>query len=384
VKEIGRPIKHATPEIDKCVSLCNYYIKNAEKFLQPEIIETGAHKSYISYEPLGTILGIMPWNYPFWQVFRSLIPALIAGNSYVLKHASNVPGCAEAIEKIIKEAGLEKYCAVLYIDSKTASELITSKNINAISMTGSTKAGKEIATIAGKHLKRVVLELGGSDAFIVLKDANIDEAVKQGVESRFLNSGQACNSAKRFIVVESVVEEFTRKFLEKIKTLKTGDPTNPETDLGPLTTHAGFEEAQAHIEDAKEKGGKILHGGKIRDQGYYLEPTLITNVTKDMRIVKEETFSPIAQIITVPDTEAAIKESNQSQYGLGTSIWTKDLEKAQLLIPRIQSGSVYINKKVRSDPRMPFGGVKNSGIGRELGEHGLKEFVNVKSVIIEN
>ncbi len=383
VKEVGRPIKHAIPEIEKCASLCKYYVDNAEKILADQIVKTEAYKSYVRFEPLGVILGIMPWNYPFWQSFRWLIPSLTAGNICVMKHASSVPQCALAIEEIAHKAGLKDYFKTLLIDSETASKIIETDLIEGVSLTGSTGAGKAIGELAGRNLKKMVLELGGSDAFIVLDDADVNFACKEATESRFLNSGQSCNAAKRFIVVQKVAKQFEDKLLDYVKNLKIGDPMDSATDIGPLANKNMLENAERQVKDAIAKGAKILYGGHTLQKGYYFMPTVITNIKKNMLVANEETFGPIATIIVVKDEKEAIEEANRSIYGLGASIWTKNIKHAEELIKRIEAGSVYVNKKVRSDPRLPFGGIKNSGIGRELGEYGLKEFVNIKSIIIE-
>ncbi len=381
--EVGRPIKDSVPEIEKCAQLCDYYVETAEKSLQDDIIKTEAYKSYVRFEPLGTVLGIMPWNYPFWQAFRSVIPALLAGNTYVMKHASNVPQSALLIEEVLDKSGLKDYFKLLFIDSSDIELLIKSNLIQGVSLTGSSEVGKKIGGIAGNNLKKVVLELGGSDAYIILKDGDISLACKEAVSSRFLNSGQSCNSAKRFIVVEDVAKEFTEKLLEYVKKLKVGDPREKDTDMGPLANKSMHDNCQRQVEDAVKKGASVLHGGHSMKKGFYFMPTLITNVKSSMLVANEETFAPIAVIITVKNEQEAIKEANRSVYGLGCSIWTKDLKKGEELSKQIEAGCVYVNKKVRSDPRMPFGGVKDSGLGRELGSYGLKEFVNIKSVIIE-
>jgi succinate-semialdehyde dehydrogenase/glutarate-semialdehyde dehydrogenase len=381
--EVGRPIKDAVPEIEKCASLCDYYAAHAETFLEDEEIKTEAIKSYVRFEPLGTIFGIMPWNYPFWQAFRSIIPALLSGNLYAMKHAGNVPQSALAIEEVLDKAGLKDYFKLLFVEAEDVDKLIETDLIQGVSLTGSSAVGKKIGELAGKHLKKVVLELGGSDAYIVLKDADVSAACKEGLSSRFLNSGQSCNSAKRFIVVKDVADEFTNKLLEHIKSLKVGDPADKSTDMGPLATKNMLDGCERQVKDAIDKGAKVLCGGKKMGKGFYFLPTLLTNIKQNMLVANEETFAPIATVIVVNNEEEAIKEANRSIYGLGSSIWTKDLKKGEELSKKIEAGCVYVNKKVRSDPRMPFGGIKESGLGRELGEYGLKEFVNIKSIIIE-
>ena len=381
--EVGRPIKDSVSEIEKCASLCDYYAEHAENILKDEEIKTEAVKSYVRFEPLGVVLGIMPWNYPFWQAFRAIIPALTAGNLFVLKHASNVPQSALAIEEVLDKSGLKDYFKLLFIDSENVDKLIETDLIQGVSLTGSSQVGKKIGETAGANIKKVVLELGGSDPFIILEDGNVEFACKEGTSARFLNSGQSCNSAKRFIVVEKVAEQFTDKLLESIKRIKTGDPMENDTSMGPLATKSMLDGCEKQVEDAIAKGAKILYGGKKMGKGYYFMPTLISNVKPNMLVFQEETFAPIAVVITVKDEDEAIKVANNSKYGLGASIWTKDIKKGEELSKKIEAGSVYINKKVRSDPRMPFGGIKESGLGRELGSYGLKEFVNVKSIIVE-
>ncbi len=381
-KEVGRPIKDAIDEVRKCASLCKYYLENAEKLLQDEVIQTEAHKSYVTFEPLGLILGIMPWNYPFWQALRTVIPVMISGNVYALKHASNMPQCSLAIEEIMNKAGLKNQFVNLMIPGAVASKLIETDYVSAVSITGSSEAGKKVAEIAGRNLKKVVLELGGSDAFIILKDADVDRAIKEFIGSRFLNSGQSCNAAKRIIAVKSVAKKVEQKLVEAVSKLKVGNPSE-DVNMGPLNNIDSLNLVNEQIKDAVKKGAKVLLGGKAMNRGYFFEPTVITNVKKWMRVANEETFCPVAVVIEVKDEKEAIEEANRSIYGLGCSIWTKNIANAEKLSKLIETGIVCINKKVRSDPRMPFGGIKQSGYGRELGEYGLTEFCNVKSVVIE-
>ncbi|HME87132.1 MAG TPA: aldehyde dehydrogenase family protein, partial [Candidatus Nanoarchaeia archaeon] len=344
--------------------------------------QTESHKSYIRFEPLGLILGIMPWNYPFWQAFRTMIPVMITGNVYALKHANNMLNTTLAIEEIMHKAGLQNQFVNIMISGPDASRLIETEYVDGASITGSTAAGKKVAEAAGRHVKKVVLELGGSDAFILLADADVDKAVKEFIGSRFLNSGQSCNAAKRMIVVDSIADAVEQKVVAAVSKLTVGNP-HESVDMGPLNNENSLKETKELVNDAIQKGAKVLVGGKSMNKGYFFEPTVITHVTKDMKVSNEETFCPLAVIIRVKDEKEAMEEANRSIYGLGCSIWTRDLAKAEELAKLAEVGAVGINKKVRSDPRMPFGGIKQSGHGRELGEWGLKEFCNVKSIVIE-
>lgn len=382
--EMGKPITQSKAEVEKCAWLCEYYAEHAAEFLAPEEVKTEAKKSYIRFDPLGVVLCIMPWNFPFWQVFRFAVPTLAAGNGVLLKHASNVPQCSLAIEEIFQKAGLpDAIFETLLIDSKTASQLIESDAIAAVSLTGSTKAGADVAMKAGEYLKKCVLELGGSDPFIVLADANVNLSCQVALQARTINTGQSCIAAKRFILEKPIAAEFEKKLIEHFKTLKMGDPMDPSVNIGPLAKPEIRADLERQINDAVSKGAKVLVGGKsVNGKGYFFEPTLLTNITKDMAVYYEETFGPVMTLFTVENAEAAIAMANDSEYGLGASIWTKNSELAEKMAGEIESGFVSINGMVKSDPRLPFGGVKKSGFGRELGSYGIKEFVNIKSVLV--
>lgn len=382
--EMGKPITQAKTEVEKCAWLCEYYAEHAAEFLREEPVQTEAKKSYIRFDPLGVILCIMPWNFPFWQVFRFAVPALAAGNGVLLKHASNVPQCAIAIEEIFQKAGFpDAIFETLLIDSKTAGQLIETDAISAVSLTGSTKAGADVAMKAGANLKKCVLELGGSDPFIVLADADITLSCQVALQARTINTGQSCIAAKRFILEKPIAGEFEKKLVEHFKTLKVGNPIDPTVNIGPLAKKEIRDDLERQVNDAISKGAKVLVGGKsVSGKGYFFEPTLLTNITPDMAVYYEETFGPVMSLFIVENAEAAIAMANDSEYGLGASIWTKNLALAEKMAGEIESGFVSINGMVKSDPRLPFGGVKKSGFGRELGSYGIKEFVNVKSIVV--
>lgn len=380
--EMGKAVRESIPEIEKCALTLEYFAKTSERFLEPEIAETDADKAYISFEPRGIVLGIMPWNYPFWQVIRFCAPSLAGGNVVLLKHSSYIPICALEIEKVFLEAGFpEGVYQNLLIDAPTASILIGRDEISAVSFTGGVRAGQSVAEVAGKNMKKVVLELGGSDPFIVLPDADIEEAARVGVASRFLNAGQSCISAKRFIVDQSVSEEFISLFAGFTRDLKVGDPMDVDTDLGPLVREQQIGILEEQVNDALSRGAKaILEGGRLERKGFFYSPVILGGLIKDMKILREETFGPVAPILTVKDDAEVIKAANNTEFGLGASIWSEDREKALRLAGEIESGVVAINSLVKSDPRLPFGGVKKSGIGRELSKFGLYEFMNIKSI----
>nr|MDA3886701.1 NAD-dependent succinate-semialdehyde dehydrogenase [Candidatus Delongbacteria bacterium] len=383
-KEMGMIIRSSTASVEKCAWLCEYYAENAEKFLADEHIETQNQKSYISFEPLGILFEIMPWNFPFWQVFRQAVPSITAGNVCILKHASNVPQCALAIEEVFSEAGYpDGVFTTLLVDSKTAMKIIDEDLVDAVSLTGSNQAGEKVGELAGKRIKPIVLELGGSDPFIVLEDADMDKAVKAAVFSRTLNSGQSCIAAKRFIVMESVAEEFTKKFISETSKLKIGDPLNEITDMGPLAKPEFVKELQEQLKDAIDKKGKVIQIQNKSEKGYFFSPCVVSNTTEDMKIVSEEVFGPIAPIIIVSSEDEAVRIANNSEYGLGAAIFSENIERAERIAKQIQTGTVAINDFVKSDPRLPFGGVKKSGIGRELSELGIKEFVNKKTIVVK-
>jgi len=382
--EMGKPIVEAEAEIEKCAVNCNYYGDNAERFIRDEPRASSATESYIQYTPLGVILAVMPWNFPFWQVFRFAAPALMAGNAAILKHASNVPQCALAIEVVFKAAGFpEGLFQTLLIGSSEVPELIESPAIAAVTLTGSEEAGKQVAACAGRMLKKTVLELGGSDPFIVLADADLDAAVQAGVRARYQNTGQSCIAAKRFIVVESVSQKYQDRFVEAVRKLKVGDPTDRATQIGPLARGEFIGDLERQVRESVRMGATVLIGGSRRaGKGFYFEPTVLTGVRPDMPAGCEEVFGPVAAMIRARDTEEAIQLANQTPYGLGSNLWTSDIEGAKKLSRRIEAGQVFINGMVASDPRLPFGGIKRSGYGRELSDFGLREFVNIQTVWI--
>jgi len=383
--EMGKPIAEAIAEVEKCAWACNYYAENAEHFLADKEITTDASKSYVGYDPLGIILAIMPWNFPFWQVFRFAAPALMAGNTCLLKHAPNVPQCALAIEEIFKEAGFpDGAFASLLVDVPAVKPVIEDNRIQAITLTGSERAGAAVASLAGKNIKKTVLELGGSDPFIVLEDANLKEAATVAVTSRMLNTGQSCIAAKRFIVHKKIADQFSSLLVQKMEALKVGNPMDGDTSVGPLARLDLLEKLESQVEVSVQKGAEVLTGGnRVEGEGYFYQPTVLAGITSDMPVYCEEVFGPVAPIITVVNNEEAIHIANDSDYGLGASLWTTDLEKAQKMAKNIQSGAVFINGMVKSDPRLPFGGIKKSGYGRELSSEGIVEFVNIKTVWVK-
>lgn len=380
--EMGKPISQAEAEVEKCAWVCEYYAENAENQLQNKVIKTDAYKSYVSYEPLGVVLAIMPWNYPFWQVFRFAAPALMAGNICVLKHASNVFGSALNIEKIFKRAGFPDNCfTTLLIGSDAVEEIIENKKVKAVTLTGSGPAGSSVASLAGKNIKKTVLELGGSNALVVMKDCDIEKTLETCVQARFQNTGQSCIAGKRLIVDESIAEEFVEKLVVKVRELKSGDPLDQETYIGTLAREDLAKDIEKQVNDSIKAGAKLVVGGKR--QGAYFEPTVLTNVTENMAVFKEETFGPALSVTTFKTIEEAIDLSNNSQFGLGVSLFTENIEDAEKIIYKFDEGAVFINELVKSDPRLPFGGIKESGYGRELSADGIKEFVNRKTVYIK-
>jgi succinate-semialdehyde dehydrogenase/glutarate-semialdehyde dehydrogenase len=381
--EMGKPIRAGITEIEKCARLCDYYHENAEAFLQGEVVETGAVKSYVVFDPLGVILGIMPWNFPFWQVVRWAVPTLAAGNVCLLKHASNVPLTALRMEKIFRQAGFPEYVfQSLLIGSQSAEQLIETDLIEGVSLTGSVAAGLKVGSIAGKYLKKVVLELGGSDPFIVFEDADLQKAARAAVRSRMANAGQSCIAAKRLIVMESIADAFREKFIDALNDLRIGDPMDESTDLGPVAKLEIMEDLQRQLDDAVKKGARVDLGPKPPDQGFFFQPAVLTDLTEDMLVVREEVFGPVAPVIKAGSEEEMIRIANETELGLGAAIWTRDISKAQRLARVIDAGFVAINGIVKSDTRLPFGGVKKSGFGRELSHYGLKEFVNIKTITV--
>ncbi len=382
--EMGKPISEAEYEINKVLSGFDYYLKNAARFLQDELVQTNASKSYIRFEPLGIIFSVMPWNFPFWQVFRFAIPTLISGNVSILKHSPNVPQCARAIEAIFEQAGVPNGVFKNYfLTNEDAGKLIADPRIAGISFTGSDTTGSILASQAGKHIKKSVLELGGNDAFIVLADANIDFAISGAIKSRSINTGQSCNAAKRFIVAEEIASVFTEKLMSAVKKLKVGDPLDDNNQLGPLARKDLKEKVQRQITDSIMAGAVAHYGADIPEgEGNFVSPAVLTGVKPGMPAFDEEIFGPVWSVIVVRDADEAIATANNSVYGLGASIWTADKVAAERFVSELETGNVFINDIVKSDARIPFGGTKRSGYGRELSEHGLMEFVNIKTVYI--
>lgn len=380
--EMGKPISESKSEIQKCAWVCDYYAENAAEFLADEVVETEASKSFVRHDPLGTVFAVMPWNFPFWQVFRFAAPTLTAGNTGLLKHASNVFGCAQIIEDVFTEAGYPKgVFQSIVVDHDVTEHIISHETVTAITLTGSERAGSTVAQIAGKHLKKSLLELGGSNSFIVLEDADLKLAVQTAVKARMLNSGQSCIAAKRFIIHESVYDEFVSEFIEEVSKLKTGDPILETTEVGPLARKDLADELQKQVNTSVQQGAELLLGGN-QDNCFH-EPTVLGGVTRDMAAFKEETFGPLAAMIKVNNVEEAFELSEESQFGLGVSLFTKDTAKAQDYAAKVSDGALFINELVKSDPRLPFGGTKKSGFGRELAKDGMMEFINRKVVYIK-
>lgn len=384
--EMGKPILQSRAEIDKCAWVCDYYTDNAEKFLQDEIIQTDSTKSFVTYQPLGVVLAVMPWNFPFWQVFRFAAPTLMAGNVGLLKHASNVSGCSLAIEEIFSEAGFPEFVfkSVILGPSKVK-DLIADPIVQAVSLTGSVPAGKSVASAAGSNIKKTVLELGGSDPYVVLEDADLNETVQTCVTSRLLNGGQSCIAAKRFIVVEKVYERFVELYVDFMKQKKMGDPFDESNDIGPQASVKLRDELHDQVLRSINSGAKLLLGGFIPDSdGAYYPPTVLADVTPGMPAFDEELFGPVAAIIKAKDEDDAIKLANKSVFGLGAAVFTKDIAKGEKIArEKLNAGSCFVNQFVRSDPRLPFGGIKESGYGRELSVFGIREFVNIKTVVVK-
>jgi len=383
--EMGKPIVQSRAEVDKCIWLCNYYVDNAETFLADELIATDAKKSFIAYQPLGVILAVMPWNFPFWQVFRFAVPNLLAGNGGLLKHSSNVSGTALAIEKIFLEAGFpENIFSTLLISSPKVKNVIEHPLVKAVTLTGSTPAGKSVATTAGNVLKKAVLELGGSDPYIVLEDADLHAAAKTCVTSRLINGGQSCIAAKRFIIVEKIFHEFSRFFLEEMKSHKMGNPMDENVTVGPQARIDLRDELHQQVKASIVQGGELLLGGEIPDiKGAFYPPTVLTNISEENISFKEEIFGPVAPLIKAKDEKDAVRLANNSIFGLGASIFSRDVERAEKIAKQqLQAGSCFVNSFVKSNPRLPFGGINQSGYGRELGLYGMREFVNIKTIYV--
>ena len=383
--EMGKPIKGAVQEIEKCALVCRYYAENAERHLADQVIETNATRSYVRFQPIGPVLAVMPWNFPFWQVFRFAAPALMAGNVGLLKHASNVPQCALAIEDILQQAGFPNGAfQTLLIGSALVEQVLSDRRVAAATLTGSEPAGRSVASIAGKQIKKTVLELGGSDPFIVMPSANLDEAVTTAVKARTINSGQSCIAAKRFIVAAAIYSEFEKRFVAQMQALKVGDPMQEATDIGPLATEQILKDVADQVQTSVAAGAVLLTGGrKLPRAGNYYEPTVLTNIPADSPASCEEVFGPVAMLFRVSGINEAIELANNTSFGLGAAAWTNDAEEQERFINNLEAGCVFINGMVASDPRLPFGGIKNSGYGRELGEFGIREFVNVKTVCVK-
>ena len=383
--EMGKLISEAEGEVEKCALGCDFYADNGPEFLRDELIESDAGKSYVCYQPIGSVLAVMPWNFPLWQVFRFAAPALIAGNTGVLKHASNVPQCAIAIEKIFKDAGFpDNVFRTLMISASQVQSVIEDDRISAVTLTGSEPAGRQVASTAGANIKKSVLELGGSDPFVVLEDAELEHTIKNAVISRFLNAGQSCIAAKRFIIVESIMDKFLAAFKEQVDKLKAGDPMDKTTTLAPMARTDLRDELHQQVIDSVSNGATAVTGCQPVDgAGAFYQASILANVTPGMRAYDEEFFGPVAIVITAKDEQDALRIANDSRFGLGGSVWTADAERGEAFARQVQSGSVFVNGFVKSDPRLPFGGIKASGYGRELSHHGMHEFVNAKTIWIK-
>jgi succinate-semialdehyde dehydrogenase/glutarate-semialdehyde dehydrogenase len=384
--EMGKLLKAGREEAVKCAWGCRYYAENAERFLADEPAKSTATESFIHYQPLGTILAVMPWNFPFWQVFRLAAPALMAGNVVLLKHASNVPQCALAIEDVFRRAGFpEGAFQTLLIGSSDVQRVLEDRRVAGVSLTGSEHAGRQVASVAGKELKKTVLELGGSDPFIVTPTADLDAAIETAVKARIVNSGQSCIAAKRFIVLDTIADIFEQRFADRMKALKVGDPLDPATEVGPLSTRDVLDDLAAQVRQSVDKGAAVLTGGTVLERpGNYYAPTVLTNIPRDCPAYTDELFGPVASVFRARDVTEAIRIANDTSFGLGSSVWTGDPAERARFIDEIEAGQVFVNGMVVSDPRLPFGGIKHSGFGRELGAYGIREFVNVKTVWIND
>ena len=384
-REMGKPVREGRAEIEKCALACEYYAEHGEAFLRPEPVETDARRSYVAFRPLGVILAIMPWNFPFWQVFRFAAPALMAGNVGILKHASNVPGCALAIDRILREAGFPEHAfTTLLIDTEHVGSMIEHPLVRAVTLTGSTRAGKAVAAQAGAVVKKTVLELGGSDPYLILEDADLEATVETCVASRLINSGQSCIAAKRFIVVDAVREPFERMFVERMRNVVMGDPLDERSQIGPLARHDLRDELHRQVRESVERGARLLLGGEVPPgPGAFYPPTVLTDVKPGMPAYEEELFGPVAAIIPVRDEAEAIRVANDSSFGLGAAVFTRDVARGErIAAEELEAGNCFVNAFVRSDPRLPFGGIKESGYGRELSHLGMREFLNIKTVYV--
>ena len=384
-KEMGKPIRDGRAEIEKCAWLCRHYAEEAAAMLKPEMVSTDAHKSYVTFSPLGVVLGVMPWNYPFCQVFRFAVPALTAGNAALLKHASNVPGCAMAIDALMKKAGFPMaiFQSVL-ITSEQVQAVIEHRSVSAAALTGSLKAGQAVAAAAGKQIKKTVLELGGSDPYLVLADADLDLTVAECAAGRLLNSGQSCIAAKRFIVEEAVRADFEKQLTQKLSAVRMGDPLDEKSEIGPLAGSRFRDELHRQVRDSIDKGARCLLGGEIpQGRGFFYPPTVLTDVRPGMPAFDEETFGPVAAIVPAADEAEAIRLANGTDFGLGAAVFTRDIVRGErIAAEKLQAGNCFVNTFVKSDPRLPFGGIKRSGYGRELSHYGIKAFVNIKTVYV--
>jgi len=384
-REMGKPIEQAEGEAEKCAWVCRYYAERGADFLANETVETDAQKSYVSYEPLGPVLAIMPWNFPFWQLFRFGAPALMAGNSILLKHAPNVQGCALAIEELLQDAGFEDHeLQTLLVDEETVGDVIDDQRVRAATLTGSVGAGKAVAQQAAAQVKPTVLELGGSDPFIVCEDADLDAAASVGCTARMQNNGQSCIAAKRFIVERAVADAFTERLIEQVEALNVGDPTDTHTDIGPMAREDLRDEVHDQVERAIGQGALAAVGGHTLERdGFYYAPTVLTDVQPGTVAFEEEIFGPVASVVVADDTEHAVELANDTRFGLGGSVFTENREKGERMARELEVGCAFVNEMTKSDPRLPFGGIKDSGYGRELSHHGITEFVNAKTVWVE-
>jgi succinate-semialdehyde dehydrogenase / glutarate-semialdehyde dehydrogenase len=382
--EMGKLLRGSIDEIDKCARGCRFYAEHGEKFLSEQIVSSDPGRSYVRYEPLGAILAIMPWNFPFWQVFRFAAPALMAGNVGLLKHASNVPQCALAIEEIFRDAGFGPgVFQTLLIENEAVEKIIRDPRVKAVTLTGSERAGSAVASTAGREIKKSVLELGGSDPFIVMPSAKLDDAISIGVKSRMVNSGQSCIAAKRFIIADAIYDQYVAQFVEKMKKSKLGDPAEETTEVAPLSSENILRGVDEQVQKSIAAGAKILCGGKPADgPGYFYEPTVLAEIPKNAPAYREEVFGPVALFFRARDREEAVTIANDSTFGLGASVWTNEPAEQEFFSHELESGMVFVNAMVASDPRVPFGGVKRSGYGRELGAEGIREFVNIKTVVV--
>jgi len=385
-EEMGKVQREARAEVEKCATICDYYASEGEAFLAPEPMTISGARSYVAYAPIGVVLGIMPWNFPFWQVFRFAVPALMAGNGVAFKHAPNVPRCALAIASLFQDAAMPAHLMThLFIEDTLVADAIGSPHVHAVTVTGSERAGRAVASLAGAHLKKCILELGGSDPFVVLADADLEWAARQGLSSRYMNCGQACIAAKRFILVPEIADAFLALFAERVASLKTGNPLDPGVTLGPLARRDLRDQLDLQVKAALLSGAKTLLGGHaLPGPGWFYAPTILDGITPQSSIWQQELFGPVALIVRARDEADALALANDTPYGLGSSLWSRDIQRAEQLAGQIDAGCTFINGLVRSDPRMPFGGTKNSGFGRELSSQGIREFTNLKTVWIRN